>query len=153
MSQSRSRYGRRRARPRAGFTLIEVLLVMAILVILGSLAGGMFIRVKQNADVSAARAQIGLFKQPIHMFQLNTNQFPTTAQGLDALLNPPADLANANKWQGPYMDQNPLPLDPWGQPYQYMCPGRANPDTFDIWSVGPDGQDNTADDIGNWEAQ
>ncbi len=150
MSVSKSRRRRPRAR-RAGFTLMEVLLVLAILVILGSLAGGMYLRVQNRANMSAAQAQIGLFKQPLNMFRLSTNQFPTTAQGLDALINCPPDLPNPNKWDGPYLDKPTVPLDPWEQPYQYASPGRVNPDTYDVWSLGPDGQDGTQDDIGNWE--
>jgi general secretion pathway protein G len=61
-------------------------------------------------------------------------------------------LLNPTKWNGPYLDTE-IPADPWGQPYQYCEPGRINSDSFDVWSMGPDRQDNTADDIGNWQTQ
>jgi general secretion pathway protein G len=138
---------RSRRRP-GGFTLIEVLLVLVILVILGSLAVGGYMQTLRRARIDAAKAQIGLLKTPLETYCIHIGYYPMTAQGLSALWQRPADLSNPEKWDGPYMD--PMPLDPWGHPYQYMYPGRYNPDKFDVWSVGPDGIDGTADDIGNW---
>lgn len=138
---------RRRARP--GFTLIEVLLVLVILVIIGSFVGVAIGRAQGQANVNAAKAQIQALQQPLEMYRLNIQTFPTSTQGLAALEVAPGDLANAAKWQGPYLDK-PVPLDPWDNPYQYMSPGSRNPESFDIWSFGPDGVDSTADDIGNW---
>jgi general secretion pathway protein G len=139
-----------RSRRRRGFTLMEVLLVLVILVILGSLAVGAFTTIQGNANKNAVRAQIALFKGPLDHYHLSLNQFPTTQQGLEALLAAPAELENPAKWEGPYLDVPTLPLDPWGNPYQYAAPGTHNPTRFDIWSLGPDGADGTADDIGNW---
>lgn len=142
----------RHARPRRdrrGFTLMEVLLVLAILVILGSLAAMSLSGVMGNANRDSAKAQIGLFKSPVERFFINTNQYPTS---LEDLVQQPSDAALAGRWQGPYMDP-PLPLDPWKRPYQYVAPGKHNASSYDIWSLGPDGQDGTADDIGNWVTQ
>jgi general secretion pathway protein G len=145
-----TRKTRTRFRRRRGFTLMEVLLVLVILVILGSLAVGAFTSVQGKANINAAKAQIGLFETPLDMYHLDLKTYPTTAQGLEALRTAPADLANVNAWgPDPYLD-DPIPLDPWGQPYQYAFPGQRNTTKYDIWSMGPDSVDGTADDIGNW---
>ena len=146
MQTTRRTTGRRSAAER-GFTLMEVLLVLVILVILGSLAVGVFPNAQKKAQIDAARSQIGLLKTPLEMYYLAMNEFPASAQGLDALRNPPGDAAGG-KWAGPYAES--IPVDPWGNPYQYANPGTHNPDKYDIWSFGPDGAPGTADDIGNW---
>lgn len=140
---------RRRKGRRGGFTLIEVLLVLAILVIIASLAVTAYVPMQRKAYMRAAETQIKAFKSPLQAFYLDMNCFPSTQQGLEALRHPPGDLANAGKWNGPYLDSE-VPLDPWGRPYQYQCPGKFDPDGYDAWSLGPDGVDNTDDDIGNW---
>ena len=136
-----------RRRRRSGFTLMEVLLVLVILVILGSLAVGMFTSTQQKANLKAARSQIGAFETPIGSYFLDTNEYPPD---LLALRNAPASMANPEKWAGPYLNKD-IPLDPWGHPYMYSYPGRNRPEEYDIWSLGPDGQDGTEDDIGNWQ--
>jgi general secretion pathway protein G len=138
-----------RSRRRGGFTLMEVLLVLAILVILGALVAMNFGNVLSDADNKAAKAQIGLFEMPLEKYRLDLRQYPPTGIGLEALRSPPTDLPNPAKWLGPYL-LKPVPLDPWGRPYQYASPGAHNVDSFDIWSLGADGADGTADDIGNW---
>ena len=141
---------RRNRRPRVGFTLMEVLLVLAILVILGSLVAFSFSNVLGDSDRKAAKGQIGLFEPALKMYYLHLKQYPSTAGGLEALRTPPGDLANPAKWQGPYLEK-PVPLDPWDRPYQYAAPGKFNPTSFDIWTLGPDGVDGTEDDVGNWQ--
>lgn len=141
----RTRNVRRR---RSGFTLIEVLLVLAILVILGSFAVGMFSNTRQSANMRAARSQIGLFKTQIDLYELDLNTYPPDLESLRA---PPANLVNPHKWNGPYIEA--IPNDPWGNPYQFMVPGRNRPDSYDLWSLGADGQDGTDDDIGNWQTE
>jgi general secretion pathway protein G len=140
---------RYRTRRRGGFTLIEVLLVLIILVIIMGLAAGSYFGQRRAAQVNAARAQIGLFETPLETYNLDMNMYPTTNQGLEALRMPPADLMNAGMWNGPYLNKE-IPLDPWGRPYYYACPGRYNPNGYDVWSSGPDMVDGTDDDIGNW---
>jgi general secretion pathway protein G len=125
---------------------MEVLLVLAILVILGALVAMNFGNVLSDADRKAARSQIGLFEPAIKMYYLHTKQYPTSLEALQTL---PTDLPNPAKWQGPYLEKA-IPLDPWGRPYQYVYPGTQNPTSYDLWSTGPDGQDGTPDDIGNW---
>lgn len=137
------------SRRRRGFTLIEVLLVLIILVIIMGLAAGSYFSQRKNAQVNAAKAQVGLFETPLEAFNLDIGMYPTTNQGLEALRNPPADVPNPAAWAGPYLNKD-VPLDPWLRPYNYMSPGRYNPNSYDVWSSGPDMVDGTNDDIGNW---
>ncbi len=135
-------------RRRAAFTLMEVLLVLVILVILGSMSVTFISMAQKSALLKAAKSQIGLFDTPLAEYNLELNSYPTTAQGLDALRHPPTDLRSSAEWH--VFLSKEVPLDPWKNPYQYQCPGQHNPETYDIWSFGPDGQNGTADDIGNW---
>jgi general secretion pathway protein G len=131
---------------RGGFTLMEVLLVLVILVVLASLAVNVFSGTQEKADRSAASAQVGLYKRAIDLYRLDTRQYPGDLQ---ELITKPSDAVMQNKWGGPYMDK--IAKDPWGNDYKFAAPGKHNADSFDVWSVGPDGQDGSADDIGNWE--
>ncbi len=152
MKNTRKKMRKPCRRRRGGFTLVEVLLVLVILVILVSLVVGTYTKAQKKARVNSARTQIGLFEQPIEMFYLDVNFYPSTQQGLDALNQQPGDLANPARWDGPYLKKR-VPLDPWDMPYQYECPGKFNVNSFDIWSFGPDTSDGTDDDIGNWEME
>lgn len=131
---------RRQRKPRAGFTLIEVLLVLAILVILGGMVGIYFSRIQGNAYSDAAKTQMGMFSQNLKIYRLDTGGYPTTEQGLNALVEQPSGLT---KWRGPYLE-GAIPVDPWGQPYQYKLEGG---DQYLIWSFGPDRADGTEDDV------
>ena len=135
---------------RRGFTLMELLLVMAILVILMSLVATRFAGTQKKSNINAAKVQIGLLKQPLEMYSLDMNSYPTTEQGLEALTEAPEDLEDKTKWQGPYTDSK-VKTDPWGGEYQYRYPPEndENQDFPEIWSLGPDGEDNTDDDIVN----
>jgi general secretion pathway protein G len=140
----------RHRRPRSGFTLVEMLVVLAILVLLVSMVVPRIIGSQKRADINAAKAQIGLFKSVLEKYALDCKKFPTTEQGLSALVSKPADLAETATWDGPYVSGD-IPKDPWGHEYQYEYPpshGRGeNPD---IWSFGPDGEENSEDDITSW---
>jgi general secretion pathway protein G len=135
----------KRKRNRPGFTLMEVLLVLAILVILGSLVGVGIMRMQQNANIKAARAQVGMLEGVVKAYSIDVGTCPTTQQGLAALAQQPTDLKNPAKWQGPYLDKQ-IGLDPWGNEYQYEQTG---PDQFRILSVGKDGASGSEDDIAN----
>jgi len=128
---------------RRGFTLMEVLLVLAILVVLGSMVTVGYMQIQRNANKDAAKGQIGLLENAIDLYSLNVGTCPTTQQGLLALREAPSDLKNVAKWAGPYLKEE-LPIDPWGQPYQYE---QISADEFKIWSNGPDGQQGSEDDI------
>jgi general secretion pathway protein G len=140
---------RRNRRRDHGFTLIEVLLVLVILVVLASFAVVQFRGIQQRAKLDTAKTQVGLCETALEHFQLSIGNYPTQAQGLPALRSRPQDLPDPSKWDGPYL-QRDVPLDPWGNPYQYAIPGGHNRDGFDVWSFGPDGTNATPDDIGNW---
>jgi general secretion pathway protein G len=129
---------------------MELLLVMAILVILLSFVAPRFIGTQKKADIDAARNQIKLFKQPLKLYSFEMKDFPSTEEGLIALIEAPETMENPEKYGGPFLDAGEVPLDPWDNPYQYRYPPERNRDDPDIWSMGPDGEDNTEDDIGNW---
>lgn len=128
---------------RTGFTLMEVLLVLAILVIMGSLVGVYFAKAQKSAMQKSAQTQLSLFEDQLNLYHLDLNSYPSTAQGLAALRVRPADLANPQKWAGPYAEKD-IPADPWDAPYQYES---ASADQYRIWSAGPDRQSGSDDDI------
>lgn len=141
-------------RRRRGFTLMEMLIVLGILVMLIALAAPRFLGAQKKADLQTARTQIGLLRGALEKYNLDTKTFPSTEQGLQALLQPPAsdsDESTTSGWDGPYLNKNEIPLDPWNHPYQYRYPPEATSIDFpEIWSFGPDGQDGTEDDICSW---
>ena len=135
---------------RAGFTLIEMLLVIVIIGMLVTLVGVNVVKHSAGAKITAARAQIVLYKTALSTYNLDAGVFPGSDQGLQALIampNPPPP-----KWNGPYLDPAIIKPDPWGRPFIYQCPPQQNPDPdgFDLYSVGPDGQPGTDDDVVSW---
>ncbi|OHB80965.1 MAG: type II secretion system protein GspG [Planctomycetes bacterium RBG_16_64_10] len=146
------RLTRRRPRHRAGFTLIELLLVLAILVILAGLVGPRILGSQQKADIRSTKAQLAMFKTTLEHYALDMRTFPETEEGLEALIKKPADSDDSDNWGGPYLDSGEIPKDPWGNEYQYeFPPSHSDREEFpDIWSLGPDGDDGTDDDIVNW---
>ncbi len=141
----------RNRRPRSGFTLVEMLVVLAILVLLVSMVVPRIIGSQKKADINAAKTQIGLFKGPLQQYALDCKKFPSTEQGLAALVQKPSDLSETAAWSGPYIDGE-IPKDPWGNEYQYEYPPtRGKGDTPDIWSYGPDGDSSSEDSwITSW---
>jgi len=125
----------RRPRRHNAFTLMEILLVLAILVVLGAMVGVGYTRVQQNAMKNATRTQVNLLEEATKLYILDVGSPPSS---LDSLINPPPDLANPAKWQGPYLEKTTLPEDPWNQPYQYEVTDPTN-GKFRIWSSGPPG--------------
>jgi len=143
---------RRRTR-RSGFTLTEMLIVLAILVMLMSLVVPRFLGARKKADRQATQTQVELFRGALERYALDTKDFPTTEQGLQALLVAPGDGKEGAVvgWDGPYVNKDTIGLDPWNNDYQYAYPPeRGKTDLPDIWSFGPDGEDNTGDDICSW---
>jgi general secretion pathway protein G len=132
-------------RREGGFTLIEVLLVMVILVVLASFALVAVGPMQRRYKLNQAKTQIGMFKTPLEAYNLDIGTYPATGDGLQALLFPPAGLMNPTKWQGPYLDSDQIPPDPWGNYYQYAYPGSHHSDGPDVWTISPEGQE-----IGNW---
>src|SRR2546429_8647782 len=100
----------------SGFTLMEILLVLAILVVLGSMVGVGYVKIQQNAMKKAAQTQVNLLEDAVKTYTLDVGSLPSDLNGL---LQPPPDLANPTKWAGPYLEKQNLPIDPWNQSYQY----------------------------------
>jgi len=127
---------RQRKNDRIGFTLMEVLLVMAILVILGSVVVANFGKIFGDAKIDIARTQLQTLSLPLTKFQFDTGNYPSTDAGLDALRVAPGDVSE-EKWRGPYLPKE-LTADPWGNAYQY----EKTSEGYRIWSNGPaDGEE------------
>ena len=142
-----------RTKRRRGFTLTELLIVMAILVLLVSLVGPRLLGSKQKADVNSVKTQIAMFQAALERYAIDMNRFPNTEEGLQALVSDPSetDGEGGSSWDGPYLKQNSIPKDPWNNTYSYEYPpSRSQDELPEIWSYGPDGQEETEDDIVSW---
>lgn len=136
------------AQSRSAFTILEVLVVLFIL---GMLVTVLF----RNADKiigQGSESVASIFvnesiRTPLMSYRMHMSRYPTTEEGLQALATAPA--SNADRWRGPYVEGGKIPLDPWGNPYQYRYPGVKNTGGYDVFSFGPDGVE-SADDVGNW---
>ncbi|MDD5491260.1 MAG: type II secretion system major pseudopilin GspG [bacterium] len=128
-----------------GFTLIEIMLVVVIISILVTVVLPRLTGRTEQARVSATRLQIETVGMGLDAFELDCGRYPTTAEGLKALLTNPG---NIKKWNGPYLKKD-VSLDPWGNAYVYSAPGKHNND-YDLYSFGPNGVEGGEDDIGNW---
>ena len=139
---------------RRGFTLMELLVVLAILVLLMAMVAPRVLKFLGKSDISVAKSQIGSLKKSLDMYKAECRVYPTTEQGLQALISPPAmgeSGAAQRGWDGPYLDGDSVPLDPWGLQYQYAFPRqRSRGPGPEIWSFGPDNMDGTEDDIVSW---
>lgn len=132
---------------RNGFTLIELMLVVVIIGILVSIVVPKLTGRTKRARNTAAQMGIQNVSTSLDAFELDLGRYPTTEEGLDALIHRPASLAPEDEWNGPYLKE--LPLDPWKRPLVYRYPGENTVD-FDLVSLGPDGQEGSADDIANY---
>ena len=131
---------------RAAFTLVEMLLVITILAILAAIVLPKVTGSSERARIGAAKTQINAFGTSLDMFEVDNGHYPKGKNGLNDLVVQPKDASNWHQ----YMES--VPLDPWGHPYIYDCPGKHRPNSYDLMSAGPDGQAGTQDDISNWDA-
>jgi general secretion pathway protein G len=135
----------------AGFTLIEILVVIVILGILAALVVPRVLERPDEARVIAAKSDIATIMQALKLYRLDNQRYPTTEQGLAALVTRPTQAPEPPNWKpNGYLER--LPKDPWGQPYQYLSPGLRG--EIDVYSFGADGQPGgtgIAADVGSWD--
>ncbi|MBI5150016.1 MAG: type II secretion system major pseudopilin GspG [Candidatus Omnitrophica bacterium] len=137
-------------RNKSAFTLIEIMLVVIIIGILAAMVVPNMAGRGEQARVAAARADIDAnLTSALDLYELDNGQYPTTEQGLRALLEKPSSAPVS--WNGPYLKKKRIPLDPWGREYRYVAPGTHNTEEFDLFSYGQDGVEGK-DDITNWGA-
>lgn len=148
MIHEREEGRQRTARADGGFTLIELLVVLVILGLLAALAGPRVIGYLGGAKADTARLQVQNFKSALDLYRLDTGSYPTTQQGLTALLRNPGNVPG---WKGPYIDSPTLPSDPWGNPYMFRAPGEHG--AYDLSTLGSDnapGGSGEAADVTSW---
>ena len=130
---------RRRKGRRAGFTLVEMLVVLAIIGMIVGLVGPRVLNYLSESKVKTAQIQMENIASALDLFYLDAGRYPTTEEGLTALVQAPA---GAEAWNGPYLKSAATPKDPWGHDFLYRAPGRGAP--YEIDSLGPDGKEGGA---------
>jgi general secretion pathway protein G len=133
----------------AGFTLVEMLVVITIIGLIMSLVGPRVLTYLSDSKVKTARIQIQGFSAALDLYYLDSGRYPTSSEGLVALSQKPD---GATTWNGPYLKGNSVPNDPWGRPYVYKFPGQHGP--YDIVSLGPDGREgdpSAATSVTSWQ--
>lgn len=131
-----------------GFTLVEMLVVISIIALIMALVGPRVLNFLTESKVKAAKIQIESLSSALDLYALDTGRYPSSSEGLDALMQPPGNTAS---WNGPYLKGSIVPKDPWGNSYIYRSPGQHG--TYDILSYGADGQEGgtgAAADISSW---
>ena len=131
----------RRKHAKAGFTLVEVLIVLAIISLIVGLVGPRVLGYLGNSRVKSTHVQIESFKSALELYFLDAGRYPTTAEGLKALVTAPS---SAPGWAGPYLRGTNVPADPWSNPYRYASPGQHG--AYDIISLGADSREGGTDD-------
>ena len=132
-----------------GMTLIEILVVLTLIGIVMGIVGGNYLGQGEKAKQKAAKIEIEQIGQTLDMFKLEVGRYPTTQEGLQALITAPTGVPN---WNGPYWKKSTLPKDPWTNEYKYASPGQHG--AYDVWSYGADGKEGgegTNKDITSWE--
>jgi general secretion pathway protein G len=142
-------FRRRQAEPAkrdrdGGFTLVELLVVLVILSLIMGLVGPRVLGYLADARVRSAKLQIDSLAAALDLFYLDAGRYPSQSEGLAVLIKRPSNIDN---WNGPYLKQSALPLDPWGHVYEYRVPGKGSP--YTIVSLGSDGREGGSDDAGD----
>ncbi|MDD5617727.1 MAG: type II secretion system major pseudopilin GspG [Candidatus Omnitrophica bacterium] len=132
------------------FTLIELMLVVIIIGVLAAMVMPRLAGRSEQAKEAAAKADIEAnMAIALDLYELDNGQYPTTEQGLAALARKPTSAPIPDNWKKPYLKKEPL--DPWGRPYIYKCPGEYNTEEYDLASWGKDGLEGGGDDVVNWQ--
>lgn len=137
-------------RAQRGFTLIEIMVVIIIIGILASIVGPKMFGNVEKARLNAASAQIEMLGTALDSFRLDVGRYPTTAEGLEALV---AQVSGVDGWNGPYLKKREVPLDPWKRPYRYECPGNFG--DYDLYTYGKDdaeGGEGEDRDVASWKS-
>ncbi len=132
-----------------GFTFLEIMFVVVIIGILLSIVVPRFTGKTQKARIFATKATMNSIETALQTYEMNVGAFPTTEQGLQALLKCPSEVSKED-WDSPYLKKTPK--DSWHHSLIYKCPGEHNAD-YDLYSMGRDGNEDTEDDIVNWEKE
>lgn len=150
--RAESRSSRASVASRVGFTLIEMLVVIAIIATLASVIAPAVFRNVGDSKTAAAKSQVELFAMALGAYRLDNDAYPSTEQGLEALRSLPANGEIRRRWRGPYLTRVLAP-DPWGRAWIYVSPGIVNPTTFDLYTLGRDGKlggDGEDADVTSW---
>lgn len=135
---------------KAGFTLIEIMLVVIIIGVLAAMVVPNIAGRSEQARATAARTDIEAnLSTALDLFYMDNSRYPTTEQGLASLLEKPSSGVALTGWKGPYLKKRRMPRDPWGREYVYKSPGEQNRDSYDLSSLGSDGVA-SEDDVTNW---
>ncbi len=145
----------RKMSKQSGFTLIEIMVVVVIMGVLISLIAPNILGRVDDARATAAQADVNVLSQALDMYKLDNQRFPSTDQGLYALVEMPTGSPKPRRWNPEgYLKKSALPKDPWGNEYQYVSPGSRN--AYDLYSLGADGKEGGEGfdaDVGNWEEE
>lgn len=136
-----------------GFTLLEILAVLTLLALIVTMVAPNIIKQLTGGQVSTAKAQIASLRNVLNTYYIDNSTYPTTEQGLKALIEKPSIPPIPENWNGPYTEDGKIPKDPWQHELKYVSPGVHNPQKYDLYSLGKDNAEGGTGenaDIGNW---